>query len=139
MERFLDGVRVVEIGHGVALAYTGLLLADAGAEVIKVEPQEGDPLRREGPIAGEVGAVFAALNRGKKSVTSRDDVLLERLLAERNCNRNLVEAPYRQVRGQANPSHADALRQLHDLNAVDRRACGVACSGRRGQGERRIP
>jgi crotonobetainyl-CoA:carnitine CoA-transferase CaiB-like acyl-CoA transferase len=45
-DRPLAGLRVVELSHRVAGAYCGKLLADAGADVIKVEPPGGDPLRR---------------------------------------------------------------------------------------------
>src|SRR4051812_47759675 len=42
----LSELRIVEIGTGEALAYCGKVFADFGAEVIKVEPKGGDPLRR---------------------------------------------------------------------------------------------
>ena len=67
------GVRVVELGTGIAVAFCGKLFADFGAEVIKVEAPDGDPLRRMPPLA-EVApgawesAYFAWLNTGKGSV-----------------------------------------------------------------------
>ena len=65
----LDGIRVVEVGHMLAGPYCGLLLADLGAEVIKIEPPEGDIARSIGPHRiGEHNAYFASLNRSKKSV-----------------------------------------------------------------------
>jgi len=42
----LDDVRVVEISDRIAGSYCGKLLVDAGAEVRKIEPPQGDPLRR---------------------------------------------------------------------------------------------
>lgn len=74
-EPALAGVRVVEIGSGVAAPFCARLLADQGAEVIKVErPQGGDTTRRVGPFATgrphlDAGALFLALNTGKRSVT----------------------------------------------------------------------
>ena len=63
----LDGVRVLELGHIIAGPSAGLLLADLGADVIKVErPGEGDQTR--GMPAGN-GANFHFLNRNKRSVT----------------------------------------------------------------------
>ena len=70
-----NGLRVVEIGSGVALGYCGKLFAELGAEVIKIEPPEGDPLRVAPPLVeAERGrrdsAYFAWLNTHKKSVVA---------------------------------------------------------------------
>jgi crotonobetainyl-CoA:carnitine CoA-transferase CaiB-like acyl-CoA transferase len=63
----LDGVRVLELGHIIAGPSAGLLLADLGADVVKVErPGEGDQTR--GMPAGN-GANFHFLNRNKRSIT----------------------------------------------------------------------
>jgi crotonobetainyl-CoA:carnitine CoA-transferase CaiB-like acyl-CoA transferase len=65
----LAGIRVIEVGHMLAGPYCGLMLADLGAEVIKIEPPEGDIGRRVSPHwIGEHNAYFASLNRSKKSV-----------------------------------------------------------------------
>lgn len=65
----LSRYRILEIGHMLAGPYCGLLLADLGAEVIKIEPPEGDIGRRVSPHRiGPHNAYFASLNRGKKSV-----------------------------------------------------------------------
>lgn len=78
----LDGIRVVDFSRLLPGPYCSLVLADLGAEVIKVEePGIGDYLRVFPPLASADGqpmsAAFAALNRNKKSVTlnlrSRDD------------------------------------------------------------------
>ena len=65
----LSGITVLEVGHMLAGPYCGMLLADLGAEVVKIEPPEGDIARRVSPheVAGH-NAYFASLNRGKKSV-----------------------------------------------------------------------
>ena len=44
----LQGLRLVELGHYIAAPFATRLLADLGAEVIKVEPPEGDPVRSWG-------------------------------------------------------------------------------------------
>ena len=69
--RPLEGVVVVELGHSVAAPYAGLILADLGARVIKVEnPEHGDYARGWGPpFWGDTASVYAALNRGKESIT----------------------------------------------------------------------
>lgn len=64
----LAGFRVIEFGNLLAAPYACLLLADLGAEVIKVEPPEGDLARRFGPFVGGESTFFLAVNRGKKSV-----------------------------------------------------------------------
>lgn len=66
----LAGLRVLEVGHMLAGPYCGMLLADLGAEVVKVEPPEGDIARTVSPHSiGPHNAYFASLNRSKQSVT----------------------------------------------------------------------
>jgi CoA:oxalate CoA-transferase len=65
----LSGLRIIEVGHMLAGPFCGLLLADMGAEVIKVEPPDGDIARKVSPhFIGPHNAYFASLNRNKKSV-----------------------------------------------------------------------
>lgn len=65
----LAGIRVIEVGHMLAGPYCGLMLADMGAEVIKVEAPEGDIGRTVSPyFVGPYNTYFASLNRNKKSV-----------------------------------------------------------------------
>lgn len=64
----LAGVRVLELGALVAAPYCGMLLADMGADVIKVEPPEGDMARHFAPFVHEESAFFMSVNRGKRSV-----------------------------------------------------------------------
>jgi crotonobetainyl-CoA:carnitine CoA-transferase CaiB-like acyl-CoA transferase len=75
----LFGFTAIELGEGVSAPQCGKLLADYGADVIKVEPLEGDPARRHGPFPDGPGAVglphpeksslFLYLNTNKKGVT----------------------------------------------------------------------
>ena len=68
MKGCLDGIRVLELGNFISGPYGAMLLADMGAEVIKVEnPKGGDPFR--GWDFGGDQPNFWAYNRGKKSVT----------------------------------------------------------------------
>ena len=64
----LEGVRVVEVAQYVAGPLAGSLLAELGADVIKVEPPAGDGYRRVMPVGDGMGRFFVPLNRGKRSV-----------------------------------------------------------------------
>lgn len=85
----LSGIVIVEIGHSVAAPYAGLILADLGARVIKVEnPAGGDYARGWGPPFWEdTASAFHSLNRGKESITvdlskARDVAGLRRLILQ---------------------------------------------------------
>lgn len=67
----LAGLTILELGHSVAGPYAGLILAELGARVIKVEnPETGDYARGWGPpFLDDDATAFHALNRGKESVT----------------------------------------------------------------------
>ena len=65
----LEGIRVIEFGNFVAGPFAGQILADMGAEVVKVEPPTGDPWRVTQPFAPYESRTFLPLNRGVKSVT----------------------------------------------------------------------
>jgi crotonobetainyl-CoA:carnitine CoA-transferase CaiB-like acyl-CoA transferase len=74
----LNGYVVVDLSAGIAGAYCTKLLADGGAEVIKVEPPEGDPLRRWSASGAEIspgedGALFSFLACSKHSVVADPD------------------------------------------------------------------
>ncbi|MEM9764409.1 MAG: CoA transferase, partial [Pseudomonadota bacterium] len=79
----LDGLRVVELSHIMAGPVCGLMLADMGADVIKVERPQGDDSRRMVPpsIAGE-SAAFMMMNRNKRGVAFdlKQDAAKEALL-----------------------------------------------------------
>ncbi|MHB8772250.1 MAG: CaiB/BaiF CoA transferase family protein [Syntrophales bacterium] len=68
----LDGIRVVDLSHVLAAPTTTMYLADLGAEVIHVEPPQGDDSREFGPFAGEPdknrSGYFISLNRNKKGM-----------------------------------------------------------------------
>jgi len=65
----LSGVTVLELGQVIAGNFGGVILADLGAEVIKIEPPKGDTARNPtiAPLRGE-SAIHLFMNRGKKSV-----------------------------------------------------------------------
>ncbi|MBK9342997.1 MAG: CoA transferase [Dehalococcoidia bacterium] len=63
-----SGLRVIEFGRFIAAPYCGQLLADGGADVIKVESLDGDETRRNGAIVPGEGRQFLNKNRGKRSL-----------------------------------------------------------------------
>jgi crotonobetainyl-CoA:carnitine CoA-transferase CaiB-like acyl-CoA transferase len=62
----LEGIRVFELGAFITAPLAGMMLADLGADVIKVESPDGDPFRRG--HGGTYGATFLAYNRNKRSL-----------------------------------------------------------------------
>ena len=64
----LAGVRVMDLTRYIPGPYATMTLADLGADVVKIEPREGDPIRAFPPAVGEESAAHAGLNRGKRSV-----------------------------------------------------------------------
>jgi crotonobetainyl-CoA:carnitine CoA-transferase CaiB-like acyl-CoA transferase len=79
--RGLGDLRVVEHASEIAGPYCGKLFADAGADVVKLEPADGDPLRRwsatGADLGGRDGALFRYLNASKRSVVGGlDDELV---------------------------------------------------------------
>ena len=74
MTQALSGIRVLDLSEGIAGPFAARMLADFGAEVIKVEPPTGDCSRTLGPFPGDVedierSALFLDLNRNKRGVT----------------------------------------------------------------------
>ena len=104
----LDGVRVLELSQVMAGPFCGQVLADMGADVVKVEPPgSGDQTR-----VGDGGAAFRAVNRNKRSITldlkdPGDVATLHRLVADRR--RRDRELPPRR-RGAARRRLRDAAR-----------------------------
>jgi crotonobetainyl-CoA:carnitine CoA-transferase CaiB-like acyl-CoA transferase len=92
MSRALAGVRVLDLAGGVAGGYCSKLLAELGAEVILVEPPEGDECRRLGPFPGDTpdperSGLFLAVHAQKRSLVAdlrrpADVAVLARLAAE---------------------------------------------------------
>ena len=88
----LSGVRVVELSTMITASFAAMILAEQGAEVIKVEPPSGDPMRRIGSqVPGAQGrpgisALFANCNKGKRSAVldlkDATDLALARRLCE---------------------------------------------------------
>ena len=64
----LQGLRIIEMGQLIAGPFAAKTLADFGAEVVKIEPPEGDHIRTRPPRRDGRSTYFAQLNAGKKSL-----------------------------------------------------------------------
>ena len=128
----LEGITAVELGHSVAAPYAGLILADLGARVIKVEnPNGGDYARGWGPpFWKDTASSFLCLNRGKDGITvdfsrEEDARALKRLIVDE------ADAVIQNLR--------PGILERFDLTAADLRAekpsliwCDIGAFGDRG-------
>ena len=83
----LSGIRIVDLTRILAGPFCTMILADMGAEIIKIEtPGAGDPLRQQGAIRDGLSWYFAAFNRNKRSLSlnlrsDKGKAVLARLIA----------------------------------------------------------
>jgi crotonobetainyl-CoA:carnitine CoA-transferase CaiB-like acyl-CoA transferase len=115
----LDGIRVIDLSRVLAGPFATMLLADLGADVVKVEPPSGDETRSWGPPwwgdpADRRSAYFASVNRNKRSVvldlrTDAGRATCERLLA----TADLLVHNYRPATAARLGLSTDALRERH--------------------------
>jgi crotonobetainyl-CoA:carnitine CoA-transferase CaiB-like acyl-CoA transferase len=126
----LSGVRVVDLTRILAGPFCSMLLADMGADVIKIEPPgEGDPVRRQGVLVEGLSWYFAQFNRNKKSITldlhaEEGKAILSRLIARADV---LVENYRPGVLARMGFGEA----RLHELNP-DLVVCGINGYGSTG-------
>lgn len=66
--RPLDGIKIIDLTRAVSGPFCTMTLSDLGAEVIKIEPPEGDESRTWGPYVNGESAFYMSINRGKKSM-----------------------------------------------------------------------
>ena len=83
----LSGLKVVDFSQGISGPLAGMQMGDLGADVIKIEPPEGDWMRQAPPFQGGEGAVSLQLNRNKRSIavdlkTPEGVALAKRLVAD---------------------------------------------------------
>jgi crotonobetainyl-CoA:carnitine CoA-transferase CaiB-like acyl-CoA transferase len=124
MAKPLAGIRVIELANFIAGPLCATLLADMGADVVKVEPPNGDMARAMPPIENGASTSFAALNRNKRSLVLdlKRPEAREVLLKLAATSDALVEA-YR-------PGALDKLKlSAGDLRAVNPRLIYTSVSG----------
>lgn len=68
MEKLLEGIKVIDLSRFLAGPYCGSMLADMGAEVIKVEPNDGEYLRHVGPFYHGESLYYKVMNRNKRGI-----------------------------------------------------------------------
>ena len=83
----LSGLKVIDLTRVLSGPFCTMLLADMGAEVIKIEPPKGDNVRNQGDMVEGFSSYFSQFNRNKKSVildlyTEKDKEILKSLLSE---------------------------------------------------------
>lgn len=131
----LSGLRVLEFGHIAAIPFCGMLLADLGADVVKIEAPQGDGLRTWPPIVEDASGErfslnFASLNRGKRSVVAdlKDPAELARVL-ELCARADVIIENYR-------PGVLDRLGVgFEDVAKLQKRVvyCSISGYGQRGR------
>jgi CoA:oxalate CoA-transferase len=94
MAKPLAGIKVIELANFIAGPLCGTLLADMGADVIKIEPSKGDMARATPPIRNGESVSFVALNRNKRSLVLdlKRPEAIEVLLALARRSDALIEA-----------------------------------------------
>ncbi|MCH8025499.1 MAG: CoA transferase [Chloroflexi bacterium] len=121
-EEALSDLRVLDLSQGIAGPYCAKLFADLGAEVIKIEPPDGDRSRSMGPFPNdephpEKSGLFLHLNTGKKSVTldlgqSSGQTLLKKLLEKADV---LVESDSPTAMAKHGLNYSDLKRDFPNL------------------------
>ena len=111
----LAGLRVLDYGQYVAGPFATMLLADLGADVVKVEPPRGDEWRRYDPFEEGESRYFYALNRGKRSVVldlKSEDGPRAQPRADRRRGRARAQLPARSARAAS----ASTATSVHAVN-----------------------
>jgi crotonobetainyl-CoA:carnitine CoA-transferase CaiB-like acyl-CoA transferase len=118
----LSDLRVIELATGIAGPYCGKLFADLGAEVIKVEPPQGDWSRRLGPFPDdephpEKSGLYLHLNTGKKSVTIDTSVASGQVLARKLLDKAdlIIESDGQAVMRERGLAYENVRVQFPDL------------------------
>ena len=124
-----SAIKVVECGEGIAAAFGAKMLADIGADVIKVEPPGGDLARHRGPFPGDQddpvkSGIFVYLNTNKRGVVAdltrpEGRELLAKLLANADVLIHNVRPPDRAARGLDSPQLCAAPSPVGPDRTVD--------------------
>lgn len=142
----LAGLRVLELGSDISLAFAARLLGDLGAEVFRPEPPAGDPLRFTAPrLADGTSALFGYLNSGKRCLTldadaDGDAARITELAREADLVMWAPEGAEGARYGALLPARADAARRPtlvltpHGLNGPRGGVAGTPFTAQHGGG-----
>ncbi|WP_076998053.1 CaiB/BaiF CoA-transferase family protein [Variovorax sp. KK3] len=120
----LTGLRVIDLSRVLSGPYCTALLADLGAEVIKIESPEGDDARRFGPFLEGESVYFSLINRNKKSLAlNLRDARAQAIVAELAATADVVVENFRP--GVAKRLHVDA----ETLRAINPKLVYLSISG----------
>lgn len=116
----LSGIRVLDLGTMVAAPYGATMLGDMGADVIKVEPPQGDEVRHLGPGKGDDSGIFVGVNRNKRSLvldlrSAEGRSLFQRLLATSDV---VIHNLRRTAREKLGLRYQDLVRHRADVISV---------------------
>jgi crotonobetainyl-CoA:carnitine CoA-transferase CaiB-like acyl-CoA transferase len=113
-QRALDGVKIIDLSRWIAGPYCTMLLADLGADVIRVERPGGEDARHLAPFVGDESAYFLHYNRNKRAMTldTRHDSAIE-VLRRLLTWADVVVQNYRPGTMEAMGLGADALTSLN--------------------------
>ncbi|MCF3975054.1 CaiB/BaiF CoA transferase family protein [Paracoccus salsus] len=83
----LDGLRIIDLTRVLSGPFCTMILGDLGADVVKIEPPKGDPVRAQGTMTDGYSGYFAGFNRNKRSVVldlycDQGKAVLRRLLSD---------------------------------------------------------
>ncbi len=120
----LAGIRVLGFGSFIAGPFAGQILADFGADVIKVEPIEGEPWRYQGPFMPGESRAFLPLNRGVRSVC-----LNLRMPAAKEALARLVKSADAVVSNHRTDTAAKLKIDYESLSAINPRLVYVEITG----------
>ena len=130
--RALSGLRVADISEGLAAPFAAKLLGDLGADVIKIEPPDGDSARRRGPFADaddpEASAPFLYANTSKRSIVLGD--------ADRDLRDRILAGADVIIAGEPEPRLAERGIGYDDLAAANPGLILVTVSGFGSSGPR---
>ncbi len=149
----LEGLKVIDLTMMLAGPFCTMLLADQGADVIKVEPVGGDGTRRMGPYPTEVGrhtpygAYFQSINRGKRSIgvdlksaagkETHPPTGAQRRCARRKLSRRRDGQARSRLRIAARDQSASSSMRRFAVSAIRAPAKALTWTGRRTTSSRR--